>query len=154
MTARDILEEYPELVNLADDRAACSCWPAPVGADDYLMWITDEIGIQEENVQEEPTLVDYIDHLQGFADKLHGLGVEPSTPPWEIRYKVWVRGVGETSYASNGLDFATVAEAFTYGRELLSRWYGADDFQVLPLAFDPAGFPGQDVIDANAVKEA
>lgn len=153
MTVRDVKKEYPQYVNLADERAACGSWPAPVTAGDYMMWIIDEIGLQEEFVQEEPCLVDYIEHLQEFVDALHGLGVEPSTPPWEVRYKVWVMGVGETTYATNGMDFATVGEAFSYGHELLSRWFGADNFKVLPMSFDPEGFPNQETIDANAVEE-
>ena len=51
-------------------------------------------------------------------------------------YKTWVLGVGENSYCTNGLEFDTVEKAVDYGEDLLSRWFGAEDFKVLPLSFD------------------
>ncbi len=138
MTAKDVMEKYPELVNLADDRAACGSWPAPVLAGDYLMWIADEKMIQEDNANEDDTFDygPYIEHLGAFCDALTNLGVTPSTEPWAKRFKVWVLGVGENIYCTNGLDFETVEKAHDYGEELLSRWFGAEDFKVLPLQFD------------------
>ena len=51
-------------------------------------------------------------------------------------YKVLVHGLGEKTYVGNGLEFETVDAAMLYGNELLGRWFGADDFQVLPVEFD------------------
>lgn len=51
-------------------------------------------------------------------------------------YKVWVLGVGENSYCTNEREFDTVGKAKDYGEDLLGRWFGAEDFQVLPLEFD------------------
>lgn len=50
----------------------------------------------------------------------------------ETKYKVWVLAFGEHSWATNGLEFDTVPEAFDYGRELLARWFAADKYKVLP----------------------
>ncbi len=47
-------------------------------------------------------------------------------------YKCEVKAVGEQSYNSNGLRFATEQECKDYGNELLSRWFGADTFRVTP----------------------
>ena len=66
-------------------------------------------------------------------------------------FKVWVLGVGETTYATNGLDFNTIGEAKEYGNDLLSRWFGADRFVVLPVSDKFVGYLSQDVIDQNSV---
>jgi hypothetical protein len=47
-----------------------------------------------------------------------------------MSHKCFVRAIGETSYNSNALAFATPEEANSYGNELLSRWFGASDFEV------------------------
>lgn len=67
-------------------------------------------------------------------------------------FKVWILGVGESTFATNALEFATVEEANTYGNDLLSRWFGADRFVVLPLSDDFKGYLAIDVADANAMK--
>ena len=67
-------------------------------------------------------------------------------------YKVWILGVGESTYATNGLDFDTIDDANSYGNDLLSRWFGADIFKVLPKSDEFKGFLSQDVIDKNSVK--
>ena len=54
----------------------------------------------------------------------------------EKKFKVWVLGVGENSFCTNGLEFDTIVDAVIYGEDLLSRWFGAEDFKVLPLSFD------------------
>jgi hypothetical protein len=46
--------------------------------------------------------------------------------------KCEVRAVGESSFNSNALRFATEEECTAYGNELLSRWFGADTFRVVP----------------------
>ena len=66
-------------------------------------------------------------------------------------YKVWILGVGESTWATNDLDFDTVDAARTYGNDLLSRWFGADKFTVLPKDDKFSGFLGQEVIEANSV---
>ncbi len=66
-------------------------------------------------------------------------------------YKVWVLGVGESTWATNGLDFDTIEKAKTYGNDLLSRWFGADRFVVLPMSDNFKGHLTQDVIDNNLV---
>lgn len=67
-------------------------------------------------------------------------------------FKVWILAVNEKSFATNALEFETVEEANTYGNDLLSRWFGADRFVVLPISDDFTGYVGIDVADANAVK--
>ena len=67
-------------------------------------------------------------------------------------YKVWVLGVGESKYATNGLDFDTINEANSYGNDLLSRWFGAETFKILPKSDEFEGFLSQSVIDQNSVK--
>ena len=66
-------------------------------------------------------------------------------------YKVWVLGVGETTYATNGLDFDAVDEAIAWGNDLLSRWFGADRFVVLPASDEYSGFLDADIATKNAV---
>ena len=53
-------------------------------------------------------------------------------------FKTWFHGINEASYATNGLVFDTIEDATNYGHDLLSRWYGADKFAVLPAE----GFTG------------
>ena len=48
--------------------------------------------------------------------------------------KVYVRACGEESYSTNGLEFDTVKEARDYGNNLLSRWFGADSFEVVRVS--------------------
>jgi len=67
-------------------------------------------------------------------------------------FKVWILGVGESKFATNALEFGTIEEANTYGNDLLSRWFGADRFVVLPLSDDFTGYVEIDVADANAMK--
>ena len=45
--------------------------------------------------------------------------------------KVYVRACGESSYCTNALEFDTVKSAQDYGDDLLSRWFGADRFEVV-----------------------
>ena len=66
-------------------------------------------------------------------------------------YKVWILGVGERTYATNGRDFDTIEEARKYGNDLLSRWYGADSFVVLPMRDEFCGLLSQETVDANKV---
>jgi len=66
-------------------------------------------------------------------------------------YKVWVLGVGERMYATNGLEFNTISEAKSYGNDLLSRWFGAERFEVLPMDDRFSGFLSADVINENRV---
>lgn len=67
-------------------------------------------------------------------------------------YKVWVLGVGENTWATNGLDFESIDEAKAYGNDLLSRWFGADKFEMLPMDDMFQGHLTQDVIDNNSVQ--
>jgi len=66
-------------------------------------------------------------------------------------FKVWILAVGEKNWNTNGLDFGTIDAANQYGRDLLSRWFGADKFVVLPKNDDFVGSLSQDVIDKNKV---
>ena len=45
-------------------------------------------------------------------------------------YKCYVKAYGENSYNSNALCFSTPEEAESYGNELLSRWFGAERFEI------------------------
>ena len=68
----------------------------------------------------------------------------------ETMFKVWVKGVGETTYATNGLDFETVEAAKTWGNDLMSRWFGAESFLVLPKDDRFTGFLDADTALFNA----
>lgn len=47
-------------------------------------------------------------------------------------YKVWVLAYGEINYATNGLEFNTIEDAIAYANDLLSRWFGAKEYAILP----------------------
>jgi len=66
-------------------------------------------------------------------------------------YKVWILGVGENTWATNGRDFDTIEAARNYGNDLLSRWFGADRFAILPLDDKFKGFLSHDTINNNKV---
>ena len=66
-------------------------------------------------------------------------------------YKVWVLGVGESTYATNGLEFNTVDDATKWGNDLLMRWFGADRFVVLPVDDKYTGFLDSTIAVSNAV---
>ena len=66
-------------------------------------------------------------------------------------FKTWIKGCGEKSYATNGLEFDTVDDAKNYGNDLLSRWFGAESFEVLPMRVDFQGFLSQEIVDTNKV---
>ena len=46
-----------------------------------------------------------------------------------MSYKVEIRAVGETSWHSNALRFATQDEAEGSGRSLFMRWFGCDAYR-------------------------
>ena len=48
-----------------------------------------------------------------------------------MSYKAEIKAVGESSYNSNGLRFATAQEAKDYADELLSRWFGAESYRII-----------------------
>ena len=66
-------------------------------------------------------------------------------------YKVWILGVGESTYATNGVDFDTVDEATSWANGLLDRWFGADKFAVLPKSDRYTGFLDIATIDNDAI---
>lgn len=48
-------------------------------------------------------------------------------------FKVEVLAFGETTWASNGLRFATAAEAEVYAVDLAQRWMGVKDWRVVAV---------------------
>ena len=66
-------------------------------------------------------------------------------------FKIWILAYGESTYATNGLDFPTIEEAQEYGHNLLSRWYGAEKFAVLPQDDKFIGHLDKDTVKNNAV---
>jgi len=68
-----------------------------------------------------------------------------------MQYKVWVLGVGETTYATNGLLFDSIEDARAWGDGLLMRWFGAECYVVLPDAL-PMG-QGIDVVDCSPITQ-
>jgi hypothetical protein len=50
-----------------------------------------------------------------------------------VKYKVEILPVGEAEWCSNGLVFETAEAADTYGRDLLSRWFGAREYRVVEV---------------------
>lgn len=65
-------------------------------------------------------------------------------------YKAWVLASGERTWATNGLEFATVDEAQAYAKDLFSRWFGADNIAVLPTDVAEKGFISTDVVRQSA----
>lgn len=41
-------------------------------------------------------------------------------------FKTWVRGVGESTWASNGKTFYTIPQAQEHLEDLYSRWFGME----------------------------
>lgn len=68
-----------------------------------------------------------------------------------MKYKVWVLAVGERTYSTNNLEFDTPEEATNYGDSLLSRWFGADKFAVLPVSDEFEGYLSPEVVKENRV---
>ena len=68
-----------------------------------------------------------------------------------MKYKAWIKAVGESTYATNGLDFDSIDDAKSYASDLLSRWFGADTFAILPVNDKFSGFLSQDTIDRESV---
>jgi hypothetical protein len=48
-----------------------------------------------------------------------------------MAFRVDIRGVGESNWASNALRFDTVEEAKDYAHDLYSRWIGMDMARVV-----------------------
>jgi len=66
-------------------------------------------------------------------------------------YKVWVLAYGEKTWATNGLEFETAEDAGSYGRDLLSRWFGAKEFAVLPVSPEYVGYLSTDTVEKAKV---
>jgi hypothetical protein len=47
-----------------------------------------------------------------------------------MNFKVEVRVVGENSFHSNGLVFATEDEAKRYGKDLWGRWFSVEEYRI------------------------
>ncbi|MEW5869895.1 MAG: hypothetical protein AB1894_11510 [Chloroflexota bacterium] len=73
--------------SMARERAACGGWPTPRSVADFLMWLEDEVEIQQQQSAGHPNEMTerlaYAAALSELAAELRGLGFEPSTPPWE-----------------------------------------------------------------------
>ena len=69
----------------------------------------------------------------------------------EIMFKVWVRAVGESTFATNGREFDTAEKADRYGFDLLNRWFGAENYAVLPVKKELTGFLDIDTVQRHAV---
>ena len=67
------------------------------------------------------------------------------------KYKVWVLAVGETTWATNGLEFETIAEADSWGYDLMMRWFGAEEYTILPVSPDNVGHLSESWIKLNEV---
>lgn len=67
-------------------------------------------------------------------------------------YKVWILAYGETTWATNQLDFETFDEAKSYAVDLLCRWMGAKEFAILPKDDQFTGFLSHEIIEANKVE--
>ena len=65
-----------------------------------------------------------MDRYTDKAGQPYGTPVDQSHP-----FKVYVHLPGEKP-ATNGLSYATVEDAVTGGRELLSRWFAPTSFEV------------------------
>lgn len=77
--ANRILDEAEEAFSArsrAQERAASGIWGQPEKVADYLFWIEDEAGLEEERGN-DPV---YAKALQGVAEELRVLGFAPSPP--------------------------------------------------------------------------
>ena len=68
-------------------------------------------------------------------------------------FKVWVLASGESTFATNGLEFDTIKESVSYAHNLMSRWYAVERFVVLPLNDKYSGFVSVDTAESNAVAQ-
>jgi len=66
-------------------------------------------------------------------------------------FKVWVLAAGESTWATNGLEFESQAEGELWARDLMGRWFGAIAWAVVPLDAGTNGFMTQEWVDQNAV---
>jgi len=67
------------------------------------------------------------------------------------KYKAWVLGYGETSYATNALEFDTEEEARNYAKDLFSRWMGAKEIEILPTSIGTKGYKEKEEIEKHRV---
>jgi hypothetical protein len=68
-------------------------------------------------------------------------------------YKVWILAYGETTWATNALEFETIKEARVYADELLSRWLGAKEYAILPVNDLFKGSLDHEVVLANQISD-
>lgn len=66
-------------------------------------------------------------------------------------YKVWVLGSGESTWATNGLEFDTIDDARAYMFDLFNRWFGMKDGAILPTSAGTSGYLTSEVIADKAV---
>ena len=67
------------------------------------------------------------------------------------QFKVWVLVSGESTWATNGLEFDSAIDAKKWGEGLFMRWFALKDFAVLPVKDEFKGYLTQDIIDAFKV---
>ena len=63
------------------------------------------------------------------------------------KYKVWVLAAGETTWATNALEFDTVDEANKWGSGLMWRWLAANDYAVLPVKPELTGYLSTETVE-------
>ena len=68
------------------------------------------------------------------------------------KYKVWILGVGETTWATNGIEYDTVESAKNAAIDLHRRWFGADKWAVLPIKDELVGFLSHELVDKFAIE--
>jgi len=71
-----------------------------------------------------------------------------------MKYKVWILGVGETSWASNALEYDDVESAKSAAISLFNRWFGADKWAVLPIKDEFVGFLSHETVDKFAIERS
>jgi hypothetical protein len=75
-----------------------------------------------------------------FGGRCLNCGYEPEQKKEKkMSFKVEILAVGETKFVANALRFGTDQEGKDYGNDLLSRWFGAKEFRVVP-SDDPVNY--------------
>lgn len=67
------------------------------------------------------------------------------------KYKVWVLAAGETTYATNAMEYDTPEDGEAAAINLFNRWFAAKRWAVLPVSEEFTGYLTAAVIETNAL---
>lgn len=108
MTDYSVLNLIPEdVIELCKERAAYGEFDLPTTPGEYLMWIEDEMEIQNavastaEDFNGEARK--YADYLDSLASVLRAEGVRPTLPPWVLRDQFALENIVKIASDLSGL---------------------------------------------------